>query len=524
MACFAELWKPGAAVVAGSLRGFLVCGLGLGVALMASPVRAVEIGPTPECAVGGTIVPITSPLYGKWVAGWNHNRDPLTGNADLYSRPNDGNDQTPNKSNWSEIAGFDTSVVASAAPEFPAVPTPAVLDNPPAVSAPPAATGLTRYWEGRERSRYLYGGVGDPNLSTAVANDRYMQYQFTTASGLAPGTFLRKLYLLTYSNSAFKYTVRASTDPNFGSYWTLAQDVQVTAANDNDSNNWQRRPQINTGRFPVLAAGQTYYLRIYIYAATVSAVVATNSPAPKYMPPNGTMVVVADDFMFGTAVCPPPTVTVSKQSNTRTGTFTFSGDNGVANHDITTATAGTAVAGATQTLTAGYTATTITEANAPASRFKLASVSCTVPAGGAYTTTPATLPITGSGGGSVTLDPRATQWGTTSTCTFTNAPADVDLSVTKTNAQTTAASGSQTTYTLRVENRTGPGPADGAMLQDTPAANLSGCVVVPGSCTATNGATCPANLAGILPPGTGAPIPSLPATGAVEVKVQCNVD
>ncbi|BEP63073.1 hypothetical protein GmRootV213_36270 [Variovorax sp. V213] len=106
------------------------------------------------------------------------------------------------------------------------------------------------------------------------------------------------------------------------------------------------------------------------------------------------------------------TVTISKVSNGGVGPFGFTGSNGLAVQTITTVTAGTAVAGAIQTLTAPGVATTITEDPLPAN-YALTGVSCTgLGAGG--TATP-DLPNR-----KVTLDAAATAAGSNIACTFTN--------------------------------------------------------------------------------------------------------
>ncbi len=108
-------------------------------------------------------------------------------------------------------------------------------------------------------------------------------------------------------------------------------------------------------------------------------------------------------------------VTVTKVSNGGTGTFAFSGSNGVANHSIVTASPGLGVAGATQTLTTAGAATTITEA-APPAGFVLSAISCTgLGAGGTATPT-----INGASGGNIVLDAAATAAGSNIACTFTN--------------------------------------------------------------------------------------------------------
>lgn len=113
-------------------------------------------------------------------------------------------------------------------------------------------------------------------------------------------------------------------------------------------------------------------------------------------------------------------------------------------------------------------------------------------------------------------------------CTLTNTRLGADLSITKTNtpgvngdvdqAADTVVSGATTTYTVTARNN-GPGAANGAIVNDTPASGLTGCAVT--GCTATNGAACPAAPSAILT--GGASVPAFPSTGTVVFTVQCNV-
>nr|HNH43462.1 hypothetical protein [Agitococcus sp.] len=105
-----------------------------------------------------------------------------------------------------------------------------------------------------------------------------------------------------------------------------------------------------------------------------------------------------------------PTITISKISQGGTGTFNFTGTNGFASQNITTSSAGVAVAGATQTLSTAATATTITE-TIP-SGYTVTDISCT--GLGAGSATPNLV------GGSVSLNPAATAAGANIACTFTN--------------------------------------------------------------------------------------------------------
>ena len=107
-----------------------------------------------------------------------------------------------------------------------------------------------------------------------------------------------------------------------------------------------------------------------------------------------------------------PTITLTKISNGAVGGFTFNGDNGFgAAQTITTVTSGVGVAGATRTLAAASTITTITE-TIPAG-YVLASATCSGMGGGG-TATPNLAT------GALVLNAAATAAGSNIACTFTN--------------------------------------------------------------------------------------------------------
>jgi len=186
-----------------------------------------------------------------------------------------------------------------------------------------------------------------------------------------------------------------------------------------------------------------------------------------------------------------PSVQVVKVTQNGVGTFSFSGTNGIANHDITTVTAGTGVAGPVQVLTAASTATTLTEAPLPAG-YLLGGISCTgLGAGGTAGNDLANR--------SVSLDAAATVAGSAIVCTFTNVAQVADLAITKTNtplagdsdqANDTVARGATTQYSLRVINN-GPVSVTGAVVRDAPGSGLN--------CPAGNVVTCSSATAGACP-------------------------
>jgi len=120
-----------------------------------------------------------------------------------------------------------------------------------------------------------------------------------------------------------------------------------------------------------------------------------------------------------------PRVTIRKTSVGGTDSFTFSGNNGIANQTIATATSGTPVAGAVQVLTSVGVETTITE-GAPPAGFALTDIACTGVPAGSTTVNLATR--------TVTLNAAATAAGADVTCTFTNTrPTQLTLIKTVTN-------------------------------------------------------------------------------------------
>ena len=151
-----------------------------------------------------------------------------------------------------------------------------------------------------------------------------------------------------------------------------------------------------------------------------------------------------------------PTLQVTKISDGGVGPFTFNGDNGFGTDTITTVTPGAGVAGATRTLAAASTITTITE---------------TIPAG--YVLTSATCTGIGSGtatsnlaAGTITLDAAATAAANNISCSFENST--VPLSISKTaNVPSVNAAGNPIIYTILVTNTGAVLPITGITVTDT---------------------------------------------------------
>jgi uncharacterized repeat protein (TIGR01451 family) len=210
-------------------------------------------------------------------------------------------------------------------------------------------------------------------------------------------------------------------------------------------------------------------------------------------------------------------VTINTVTQGGTGSFTFTGSNGVPNQTITTTVPGTPVSGTPQVLTTSGTVTTLTEGTPPTG-YTLTGISCTGLNGGTATPDLAT--------GTVTLDALATAAGANVVCTFTNtAIPGADLSIVKTGSAASVRAGGVVTFTLTGTN-SGPGAANGAVIRDVPGTGLDCLTPSPtATCSASGGAACPAAtvpVANLQGPG-GVTIPTMPAGGGIVITLQCTV-
>lgn len=135
---------------------------------------------------------------------------------------------------------------------------------------------------------------------------------------------------------------------------------------------------------------------------------------------------------------------------------------------------------------------------------------------GLYTST-----LTCSGGG--TLSGTTLTVGSTGLpiiCRYTNRRVNADLSIIKTNNQSTLPRGSATNYAITVANA-GPGAANGAVVRDPLVPGLI-CTTV--TCSgATGGAVCPTVTVAALQSAAGVTIATLPASSALIFTLGCTV-
>ena len=207
----------------------------------------------------------------------------------------------------------------------------------------------------------------------------------------------------------------------------------------------------------------------------------------------------------------PTTIAIAKVSNGGTGTFSFTGTNGLTFPNITTVTPGVAVTGAVQTYATPGVTVALFE-NPPSGGFVVTAINCTgLGAGGNQNVNVANR--------TVSLDAAAVAVGSTIVCTFTNALPSSDFSITKTNGVSSLISGTSTIYTIRATN-SGPAGATGAILSDPAVTGLNKTAV---ACSAAVGNKCvTAPSVAQLEGGTFA-LPALAAGEFYEITVTATV-
>jgi uncharacterized repeat protein (TIGR01451 family) len=139
-----------------------------------------------------------------------------------------------------------------------------------------------------------------------------------------------------------------------------------------------------------------------------------------------------------------PTLTLRKTTSGGVNTFAFSGTNGFGSDSITTTVAGTPVAGVVKTLTAGNTATDITE-TVTSGYFLNGAPTCTGMGSGGT--------VTLVSGTTYRLNAAATANASNIICSFANTLATPQLAVAKSTSVTSInAAGNSINYTIAVSN------------------------------------------------------------------------
>lgn len=301
---------------------------------------------------------------------------------------------------------------------------------------------------------------------------------------------------------------------------TSSGGTQVASATTSGSGTGQQA----TTSSQTVTLGPTYYLgdamasgsgsTLSSYVAAIACTRNGDAFIPDGASPVWNVTPVANDKIICTITnTARPSVTIAKISTGGTGTFSFTGTNGVATQSLTTVSAGTAVSGTPSLLTAASTATTVSEGVLPTG-YVLTGISCTG-LGSGGTATPDLTART------VTLDAAATAMGSAITCTFTNRLQSADLTISKSDGATQMTVGEPSQYQIVVAN-SGPGAADGAVIKDPAVSGLS-CTAV--SCAVTSGAAqCPATgsvTVAALQSSSGIAIPTFPANSSLTFTVTC---
>ncbi len=358
---------------------------------------------------------------GAWVnspfgnANWNSNYSPShTGSVDIYHRFTFNLDATVNPSSFSLKLDFysDNSVAE-------------VFVNGMLQSVPGVPQGggdpynYQGYLAGRQASATLSSNwrTGSNtvvvHVKSGAPNEGFLAQAATSALCVPPTIVLSKT-TTGGVGGPFSFTLSNTTQTN-GVVSTVAAGTAVQVDGSTIV--------AGTQPFSAAAAGTTITIEEpAVPGWNLSGAICTDAGTPVGSLGAGTdariYTIPAANVQYGkTLQCTftnaaSATVTIRKVSNAGPGNFGFTGSNGLAAQTITTVTAGTAVAGAIQTLNVPGAITTITE-DVPPPGYALTGVSCTgLGAGGTATPDLATRKIT--------LNAAATVAGSNIVCTFTN--------------------------------------------------------------------------------------------------------
>lgn len=408
--------------------------------------------------------------------------------VNLFTSTDGGTTITPVGSNTATVNLTDNNSVRIYMPVLPAAAnrtltiTETLVNNwqsTASIVCSPVAGGGTPTVTVDNAARSISAVLNETNSANACVVTNTLRPRITLAKSVASRQGAADQFTVSASSAGLLYTDNSQTTISTPSASTSGV---LTSA----STTFRSTPGQSVTLTDAMAAGSTFALSRYNTSLTCTNAYTGPGATAAGSLPSGLAVSTynftpapGDNITCTyTNTAKPTTVAVAKISNGGTGTFSFTGTNGLTFPNITTATAGVAVTGAAQNIPVFNTPFTITE-NAPSGGFVLTAISCT----SSVLTAPSNPNIPNR---TVILNVPTSAAGTDIVCTFTNALPSADLSITKTNGVTTLASGAATTYTVRVSNA-GPETATGAIISDPAVTGLNKTAV---ACSAAVGNKC----------------------------------
>jgi hypothetical protein len=408
--------------------------------------------------------------------------------VNLFTSTDGGNTITPVGTNTATVNLTDNNSVRIYMPVLPAPAnrtltiTETLVNNwqsTASIVCSPVAGGGTPTVTVDNEARSISAVLNETNSANACVVTNTLRPRITLAKSVASRQDAADQFTVSATSAGLLYTDNSQTT-------VATPSATTTGTGTSASITFSSTPGQSVTLTDAMAAGSAFALSRYTTSLTCTNAYTGPGATPAGSLPNGLAVSsfsitpVSGDLLncTFTNTAKPTTVAVAKISNGGTGTFSFTGTNGLSFPNITTATAGVAVTGAAQNIPGFNTPFTITETQ-PSSVFVLAAISCT----SSVLTAPSNPNIPNR---TVILNVPPSAAGTDIVCTFTNALSSADLSITKTNGVTTLASGAATTYTVRVSNA-GPDTVAGAIISDPAVTGLNKTAV---ACSAAVGNKC----------------------------------
>ena len=443
--------------------------------------------------------------------------------VNLFTSTDGGTTITPVGSNTATVNLTDNNSVRIYMPVLPATAnrtlaiTETLVNNwqsTASIVCSPVTGGGTPTVTVDNAARSISAVLNETNNANACVVTNTLRPRITLAKSVASRQVAADQFTVAASSAGTLYVDNSQTT-------VAAPSASTTGTGTTASTVFRTTPGQSVTLTDAMAAGSTSAITAYNTSLTCTNAYTGPGATPGASLPSGSAVttynftpVPGDNITCTyTNTAKPTTLAIAKISNGGTGTFSFSSA-GVGTQptfpNITTVTAGVAVTGAAQTVTAG-SPIALTEA-LPSGGFFVTAINCTgLGAGGTQTVNTANR--------TVALSAQAVSPGATIVCTYTNALPSSDLSITKTNGVSTLASGAATTYTIRVTNA-GPDSATGAVLSDPAVTGLNKTAV---ACSAAVGNKCvTAPSVAQLEGGTFA-LPALAAGEFYEITVTATV-
>ena len=441
--------------------------------------------------------------------------------VNLFTSTDGGTTITPVGSNTATVNLTDNNSVRIYMPVLPAAAnrtltiTETLVNNwqsTASIVCSPVTGGGTPTVTVDNAARSITAVLNETNNANACVVTNTLRPRITLAKSVASRHFAADQFTVAASSAGTLYVDNSQTTVAAPSATTVGTGTTASTV-------FRTTPGQSVTLTDAMAAGSTAAITGYNTSLTCTNAYTGPGATPGASLPSGLAVTTynftpapGDNITCTyTNTARPTTVAVAKVSTGGTGTFSFTGTNGLTFPNISTVTAGVTVTGAAQNIPGFNTPFSITEVS-PSGGFVLTGISCT----GSVLSSPSNPNIPNR---TVILNVAPSAAGSNIVCTFTNALPSSDFSITKTNGVSSLISGTSTIYTIRATN-SGPDAATGAILSDPAVTGLNKTAV---ACSAAVGNKCVTAPSVVQLEGGTFALPALAAGEFYEITVTATV-